>query len=110
MCCGADIHQHPPASSLSPTQVTDNNGSAAPASEMRRGNSSFDKGENNRWLLEILQLWTQMTARVSVTCEQVHGCVELHYTSAISPSLGPGHSSVPRHKGELMKLPSVEGK
>lgn len=49
-----------------------------------------------------------MTARVSVMCEHVHGCVELHYTSPISPSPGPGHSSVPRHKGELMKLPSVD--
>lgn len=51
-----------------------------------------------------------MTARVSVTCEHVHGRVELHYTSPISPSLGPGHSSVPRHKGELMKLPSVDNR
>lgn len=39
---------------------------------------------------------------------RVHGCVELHYTSPIVSSQGPGHSSVPRHKGVLMKPPSVD--
>lgn len=81
---------------------------AAQLMHQKRGEEeahSFEKGGANRWLF---QPRTQMTARVSVMCEHVHGCVELHYTSPISPSLSPGHSSVPRHKGELMKLPSVD--
>lgn len=49
-----------------------------------------------------------MTAHVSVMWEHVHGCVALHYTSPISPSLVPGHSPVPRHKGGLMNLPSAD--
>lgn len=106
---GTDIHQHPPAPSLSNTtprrrrrrpQVMDNNGSEARASERRRGITFPQiKGKGINGCYNILQPGTQTA---------VAAAVELHYTGPNrAPSRGPGHSSAPRHKGELMRPPSV---